>query len=145
MEKFDPTGTTSKIKVRKYVQDQESLIWLMWNRIVDKQSIEINLQIHPHGLHAWYEMTEDGHDPTEKEDFFPSDYLEVEQILACYKIKMDPKVFAQQKTLNLQKPIFEMEEHNQGKKMITVALGKGSLGRNKSGSISKNIDKRGES
>ena len=29
--------------------------------------------------------------------------------------------------------------------MRTVALGKGSLGRNKSGSISKNIDKRGES
>ena len=94
MEKFDPTGTTSKIKVRKYVQDQESLIWLMWNRIVDKQSIEINLQIHPHGLHAWYEMTEDGHAPTEKEDLFPPNYLELEQTLAFDERNMDPNLFA---------------------------------------------------
>ena len=46
---------------------------------------------------------------------------------------MDPKVFMRQRALNLQKALFEMEEHNKGKKMITVALGKGSLGRNKSG------------
>ena len=32
-----------------------------------------------------------------------------------------------------------MEEHNQGKKIITVALGKVLLGRKNSGSISKNI------
>ena len=38
-----------------------------------------------------------------------------------------------------------MEEHNQGKKMTSFALGKGSLGRNKSGSISKNIDQSDES
>ena len=34
----------------------------------------------------------------------------------------------------------KMEEHNQGKKMTTVASRKGSLGGNKSGSISNNID-----
>ena len=38
-----------------------------------------------------------------------------------------------------------MEEHNYGKKMTTVALGKGLLGRNKSGSISDNIDQSDES
>ena len=37
-----------------------------------------------------------------------------------------------------------MEEHNQGKKITAVALGKVSLGRNKSGSISKNIDRSDE-
>ena len=58
---------------------------------------------------------------------------------------MDPKVFAWQRALNLQKAIFEMEEHNQGKKMTTFALGEGSLGRNKSESISDNIDHSDES
>ena len=42
---------------------------------------------------------------------------------------MDPKVFAQKISLNLQKALFEMEEHNQGKKITTVALRKVSLGR----------------
>ena len=38
-----------------------------------------------------------------------------------------------------------MEEDNQGQKMATVALGKGSPGRNNSGSISENIDQSDES
>ena len=37
MEKFDPTGTTSKIKLRRYVQAQEALFGIKWKRIVDKQ------------------------------------------------------------------------------------------------------------
>ena len=68
-----------------------------------------------------------------------SDYLEVERILACDDSKLDPKVFAQQRALNLQKVIFETGKHYHGKKMTTVAFGKGSLRRNKSGSISENI------
>ena len=72
MDKFDPTGTTSKIKFRRYVQAQEDLFGLKWKRIVDKQRTEIHCQIHPHGFHAWDAMTEDGHAPTEEEDFFPS-------------------------------------------------------------------------
>ena len=58
---------------------------------------------------------------------------------------MDPKTFARKMALNLQKALFDMEEHNKGKKITTVALEKGSLGRNKSGSISKNIDQSDES
>ena len=76
MEKFDPTGTTSKIKFRRYVQAQEALFGIKWKRIVDKKRTQIHRQIHPHGLHAWYETTEDGHTPTDEEEFFPSDYLE---------------------------------------------------------------------
>ena len=37
MEKFDPTCTTSKSKVRRYVQAQEALFGVKWKRIVDKQ------------------------------------------------------------------------------------------------------------
>ena len=73
MEKFDPMGTTSKRKVRKYVQDQEALFGLKWKHIVDKKRTEIHCRIHPHGLHAWDETTEDGNAPTEEEDFFLSD------------------------------------------------------------------------
>ena len=58
---------------------------------------------------------------------------------------MDPKKFARKIALNLQKALFDMEEHNKGKKITTVALEKGSLGRNTSGSISKNIDHSDES
>ena len=64
MEKFDPTGTTSKIKFRRYVQAQEALFGIKWKRIVDKKRTQIHRQIHPHGLHAWYETTEDIHTPT---------------------------------------------------------------------------------
>ena len=96
-------------------------------------------------MHAWYERTEDGHAPTEEEDFFTSDYPKVERILACDESNMDPKVFMRQRVFNLQNTLFEMEEHNQKKKITTVALGKGSFGRNKSGSISENIDQSDES
>ena len=58
---------------------------------------------------------------------------------------MDPKVFTRQRVLNLQKVLFEMEEYNQGKKMTSIDLGNGSLGRNKSESIIKNIYQRDES
>ena len=58
---------------------------------------------------------------------------------------MDPKVFARQRALNLRKALFEMKEQNQGKKITIVALGKCSLGRNKSGSIRENIDQSDES
>ena len=75
MEKFYPTGTTSKSKVSRYVQAQEDLFGLKWKCTVDKQRTEIRHQIHPHGLHAWFETTADGHAPTEEEDFFPSDYV----------------------------------------------------------------------
>ena len=64
---------------------------------MEKQRTEIHRQIHPHGLHAWDETTEDGHAPTEEEDLFPSYYLEVEHILACDKSKIDPKLFARQR------------------------------------------------
>ena len=91
-------------------------------------------------MHAWDETTEDGHSPTEEEDFFPSDYLEVEKILLCDESHMDPKVFAWQRALNLQHALFGIDDHNQGKKITTVDLGKGSIGRNKSVSISEIID-----
>ena len=67
MDKFDPTVTTSKTKVRRYVQDQEALFGLKWKRITEKQCTEIHRQIHPHGLHAWDETTEYVHAPTEEE------------------------------------------------------------------------------
>ena len=90
-------------------------------------------------------MNEDGHTPSDEEDFLPPDYLEIEQVLACDESKMDPKVFSRQRAFNLQRALFEVEEHNQEKKMTTVDLGKGSLGRNKCGSISENIYQSDES
>ena len=77
-------------------------------------------------MHAWDETIEDGQATAEEEDFYTSDYLEVEWILACDESKMDPKVFAQQRALNLKKAL-------QGKKMTNFDLGKGLLGRKKSG------------
>ena len=56
-----------------------------------------------------------------------------------------PEVIRLAKGVEPTKGAFEMEEHNQGKKMATIDLGKGSLGRNKSGSISDNIDQSDES
>ena len=58
---------------------------------------------------------------------------------------MDLKVFTRQRVLNRQEALFEMEEHNQGKKIIIIALGKVLLGRKNSGSISKNIYQSDES
>ena len=53
IEKFHPTSTTLKSKVRGYVQAQETLFGIKWKCIVDKQHTEINHQIHPHWLHVW--------------------------------------------------------------------------------------------
>ena len=84
-------------------------------------------------MHAWDETIEDGQATAEEEDFFPSDYLEVEQIIVCDNSKMEPKLFALQRAFNLQKALFKIKDIKQGKKIRTVDLGKGSLGRNKSG------------
>ena len=42
MDEFDPTGTTSKTKVRRYAQAQQAMFGLKWRRIVDKQRTEIH-------------------------------------------------------------------------------------------------------
>ena len=36
MEKFDPMGTTSKSRFRRYIQGQDALFGVNWKRIVDK-------------------------------------------------------------------------------------------------------------
>ena len=72
-------------------------------RIVDKQRTKIHRQSHPHGFHELYETTEDGHAPTEEEEFVTLDCLELERVLSCDESNMDQKVFAQQRALNLQK------------------------------------------
>ena len=58
---------------------------------------------------------------------------------------MDLKAFTQHRMLNLKNTIFDMEERNQGEKMTNVALGKDSLVRNKSVSISDIIDQNDKS
>ena len=105
MEKIDLTGTTSKRKFRRYFQAQEALFGLNWKRIVEKQRIEVHQQIQPHGFQAWDEMTEDGHAPIE-EDLFPSDYLELERILACDESNMYPKIFVHQRMCKPPKGAF---------------------------------------
>ena len=73
MDKFIPTGTTYKSKVRRYAQSQQAMFGLKWKRIVDKQRTEIHWKINLHGSHVWDDTTEYVHATTEEEDFFPSE------------------------------------------------------------------------
>ena len=104
LEKFDPTINTAKGKIKRFYQNQESLMGLNWKKELENSGVS-TIVGHSNSLHG-----SGGQSEQPEEDIFPSDYLEIESIMACDENEMDMTVLSKQRALNFK------EERNAVKK-----------------------------
>ena len=73
---------------------------------------------HGHGSHAREIEREDKYAPTEEEEFFPTDFVEIERILACDESEMNMDIFPKQRALNAlaaERDALEADKSDDGK------------------------------
>ena len=106
LEKFD---IQAKVKLKRFHQLQEQVIGKQWKnhylKLQSQASDRSTSMANNNGLAASNTTTE--------EDYFSSDNVEPERILACDETEVDLKILAKQRALNLQAEIeaFERREH----------------------------------
>jgi len=113
---MDPTKTTAKTKIRKYMQTQEVSSGWNWKANLEKERRAFHE--HGHGSHAREIEREDKYAPTEEEEFFPTDFVEIERILACDESEMNMDIFPKQRALNAlvaERDAIEAEKSDDGK------------------------------
>ena len=93
LEKFDVSNNTAKNKIRRFFQSQEVAMGKDWKKVIEAERTASTAIDKDDG---------DQEELTEEEEFFPSQYLEVERILACDENEMNLKVLAKQRALNLR-------------------------------------------
>lgn len=116
LEAMDPTKTTAKTKIRKYMQSLEVSSGWNWKANVEKERRVFHE--HGHGSHAREIEREDKYAPTEEEEFFPTDFVEIERILACDESEMNMDIFPKQRALNAlvaERDALEAEKSDDGK------------------------------
>lgn len=116
LEAMDPTKTTAKTKIRKYMQSLEVSSGWNWKANLEKERRVFHE--HGHGSHAREIEREDKYAPTEEEEFFPTDFVEIERILACDESEMNMDIFPKQRALNAlaaERDALEAEKSDDGK------------------------------
>ena len=116
LEAMDPTKTTAKTKIRKYMQNLEVSSGWNWKANLEKERRVFHE--HGHGSHAREIEREDKYAPTEEEEFFPTDFVEIERILACDESEMNMDIFPKQRALNAlaaERDALEAEKSDDGK------------------------------
>ena len=116
LEAMDPTKTTAKTKIRKYMQNQEVSSGWNWKAVLEKERRAFHE--HGHGSHAREIEREDKYAPTEEEECFPTDFVEIERILACDESEMNMNVFPKQRALialAAERDALEAEKSDDGK------------------------------
>lgn len=116
LEAMDPTKTTAKTKIRKYIQNQEVSSGWNWKAILEKERRAFHE--HGHGSHAREIEREDKYAPTEEEEFFPTDFVEIERILSCDESEMNMDIFPKQRALialAAERDALEAEKSDDGK------------------------------
>ena len=116
LEAMDPTKTTAKTKIRKYMQSLE--VSSSWNWKANLEKERRVFHEHGHGSHAREIEREDKYAPTEEEEFFPTDFVEIERILACDESEMNMDIFPKQRALNAlaaERDALEAEKSDDGK------------------------------
>lgn len=100
LERFDTAKATAKTKIKKYFQNREVVLGQQWKQVLEQEREAFHKEVHHHGFHKNEYEREDKFAPTEEEDFFPPDYMEVERILACDENEMNMDIFPKQRALN---------------------------------------------
>jgi len=109
--KFDiASNSTAKGKINRFAQSQELSLGKNWKKLLE-EGRQGTAQPAP---------TADGVQPVEdeeplgveEEEYFPSEYLEVERILFCDETEMSMDVFAKQRSLNMlqQREALELQD-----------------------------------
>ena len=97
--KLDQSNSTARHKIRRYYQSQEMTLGKDWKKILEEDRATA-AAIHSHGETANADVANDQAD--EGEEFFPSQFIEVERILTCDEHEMDMQVLAKQRALNIR-------------------------------------------
>ncbi len=104
LERLDPTNNTAKGKIKRYYQTQYTALGIDWkNVLIDGRKAASSG--HGHGIQAIQ-----GGDSvlryddvfTDHAEFYSSDNLEVERIIACDENDMDLDLFSKQRALNMK-------------------------------------------
>lgn len=114
--KFDvASNNTAKGKMSRFAQSQEMALGKNWKKLLDE------------GRRGTAQPTTDANDETEEvggaeeeEEFFPSEYLEVERILLCDETEMSMDVFAKQRYLNLKAQKEELLEQQDAEETCAI-------------------------
>ena len=103
LDRLDPTNNTAKGKVKRYYQTQHTALGMNWKKsLVERRKSSITVR--SHGLQAVggvlspQEELEIG-----EEEFFPSNFLDVERIIACDEKKVDLDLLSRQRELNTRR------------------------------------------
>jgi hypothetical protein len=95
LQKFDPSNNTARNKIRRYFQSQEIAFGKDWKQIIEEERAT-GAAIHSHGSKT--ETAEENN----VEEYFQSQCLEVERILACDENEMNTQVMAKQRAHNFR-------------------------------------------
>jgi len=114
--KLDPSNSTARHKIRRFYQSQETVLGLDWRKRVEEDRAT-SMAIHSHGGVSGSEEQ-----PSEIDEFFSPQCLEIERILGCDENELDMNVLAKQRALNIRAEQEEMrrkdetEESGEGQK-----------------------------
>ena len=120
LELFDTTNNTAKGKIKRYYQSQHMLLGQDWKRVLEEGRMASSTA-HGHSIsHALNDekKKDDSVDTAtiaEDEDYFQSDYLEVERIMACDENSLEMGVLSHQRALNV---IAERDSEEQRQKEL---------------------------
>jgi chromodomain-helicase-DNA-binding protein 7 len=91
LEKLDPSNNNAaRSKIRRYIQNQEIAHGKNWKQVLEAER-------------GVTQTSDDGTEqPISDEEFFPSQFLEVERLLACDESQMDTSILAKQRALNIR-------------------------------------------
>lgn len=113
--KFDVASNNSaKGKISRFAQSQEMALGKNWKKLLEE------------GRRGTAQPTTDANDEEvveaeqEEEEFFPSEYLEVERILLCDETEMSMDVFARQRYLNLKAQREELLEQQDAEETCAI-------------------------
>lgn len=109
--KFDvASNSTAKGKINRFAQAQELSLGKNWKKVLEEGR---QGTAQPAPVADGVERVEDEEVlGVEEEEYFPSEYLEVERILFCDETEMSMDVFAKQRSLNVlqQKEALELQD-----------------------------------
>lgn len=105
IERLDPSNNTARNKIRRYLQAQEVQLGPNWKKIVGEEERAVTT--------GGVEENDGTPEMLEEEGYFPSQYIEVERILACDEGEMNLQIFAKQRALNLRAEQKELQKREE--------------------------------
>jgi len=116
IQRLDPsTSNIARNKLRKFYQSQEALYGPNWKQVLEEQRMTA-AAIHSHGTTGHADKTSPSRTITiselsedQDDEYFSSQYLEIERILACDENEMNMDVLSNQRALNIRDELSDID------------------------------------